>query len=178
MEGSALSMQEVRVVAPIKEECAFFIHIQHGRYQAIQGGTINCMEHSVAYARTTLEKGSTIHIDEKEHCVNTCIQIGSQGYMREDRYEYMHAQPTVHPADMKQFQHDKRSGDQTAPHKDKRMDDGHQRIHDQMVQDICDSEDIIQKIRDSQDSKIDFGMHFSIAGVIVSVLTVFSLLLI
>ncbi len=96
--------------------------------------------------------------------------------MREDRH--MHAQPTVHPADMKQFQCDKYRRDQTAAHKDKRMDDGHQRIHDQMVQDIRDSKDIIQEIKDSQDSKIDLGVHFSVAGVVISVLKVLSLLLI
>jgi hypothetical protein len=112
MAGTALSRQDVRLVAPIKEECALLILTQHGRYQTIQGGTINCMEHTAAFSRFTLKEGNTIHIDETEHCNNVCIQIGSKGYMREDRH--MHAQPTVHPADMKQFKRDRYRGDETA----------------------------------------------------------------
>jgi hypothetical protein len=92
--------------------------------------------------------------------------------------KHMPIQPTVHPADMKQFKQDKLIGDQTAADKDKMMEGGHQLIHDKMAQDIRDSEDIIQEIRDSQAKDIDVGLHVGVAGVIVSVLTVLALLLI
>jgi hypothetical protein len=47
-----------------------------------------------------------------------------------------------------------------------------------MAQDIRDSEDIIQEIRDSQKKDINIGLHVGVAGVVVSVLTVLALLLI
>jgi hypothetical protein len=58
------------------------------------------------------------------------------------------------------------------------MEGGHQLIHDKMAQDIRDSEDIIQEIRDSQEKDIDIGLHVGVAGIVVSVLTVLALLLI
>ena len=176
MHGTALSTQEARITAPIKEGCALIVHTQHGRYEVIQGGEIQCWELGVGFTKFALKKGEILHIEDQEHCSNDCMQVGHKGYMIKDKH--MPRQPTVHPADMKQFQHDRYRGDQTVAHTDKMIDDGHQRIHDQLAQDIRDSEDIIQEIRDSQDNKTDFGVHFGVAGVVVSVLTVLSLLLI
>lgn len=176
MEGTAMSMQEVRVIAPIKKECALAVHTQHGRYQVIQTGQLFCMEYIGAFTKYTLSKGDIIHIEDKEHCYNKCIQIGFKGYMQKDKH--MPMQPTVHPADMKQFQQDKLRGDQTAAHKDRMIDDGHQRIHDQLEKDIRDSEDIIQEIRDNQDNHMDLGVHFGVTGIAISVLTILALLLI
>jgi len=176
MRGTALSTQEVRVVAPIQEECALVIHTQHGRYEVIQAGKLNCWERSVGYTEFVLKKGETLHVEDKEYCNNDCIQLGHKGYMTKEKH--MPNQPTVHPADMRQFKQETFQGDQTSAHRDKVVDDGHQRIHDKMAQDIRDSEDIIQEIRDDRDTKTDYGVHFGVAGVVVSVLTVLSLLLI
>jgi hypothetical protein len=68
MEGTAMSMQEVRIIAPIKRECALVVHSQHGRYQVIQTGQLFCMEYIGAFTKYTLNKGDIIHIKDKEHC--------------------------------------------------------------------------------------------------------------
>jgi hypothetical protein len=174
--GMAVSMKEVRIVAPIKKGCALAIHTSEGRYEVVQEGILFCMSHLAGFGKVTLKKGDIMHADDREHCYNECIQIGHKGYMMEEKH--MPTQPTVHPADMRQFKKDKLIGDQTAADKDKMMEGGHQLIHDKMAQDIRDSEDIIQEIRDSQAKDIDVGLHVGVAGVVVSVLTVFALLLI
>ncbi len=78
------------------------------------------------------------------------IQIGHRGYMVEEKH--LPTQPTVHPADMRQFKRDKRRGDQTVATKDRLVEGGHQLIHNEMAKDIRDSEDIIQEIRDKQNN--------------------------
>jgi hypothetical protein len=174
--GMAVSMREIRIVAPIKAGCALAIHTSEGRYEVIQEGILFCMSHLTGFTKLTLKKGDIMHADDREHCYNDCIQLGHKGYMMEEKH--MPTQPTIHPADMRQFKHDKMKGDQTAADKDKMMEGGHQLIHDKMAQDIRDSEDIIQEIRDSQEKDIDIGLHVGVAGIVVSVLTVLALLLI
>lgn len=174
--GTSLNMQEARIVAPIKADCALAIHTQNGRYEVIQGGTMLCWTHGVSFARVTVQKGHLLHRDDRDYCSNECMQIGHKGYMIDDKH--MPTQPTIHPADMRQFQQDKIRGDQTTAHKGKRLENGHQLMHDQMTRDIKDSEDIIQEIRDRQDNTADVGLHVGAAAAVVSLLTVLSLLLI
>jgi hypothetical protein len=173
--GASLSMQDVRIIGPIKSDCALAIHTLHGRYDIIQAGTLDCWTHGVSNERITVDKGSILHRDDTDFCSNECIQLGFKGYMFEEKH--MPVQPTIHPADMRQFKQDKVRGDQTAVYHLQKLENGHQMIHDQMAEDIRDSEDIIQEIRDTQGNS-DVGLHAGVAGAVVSTLTVLSLLLI
>jgi hypothetical protein len=174
--GTPLSMQDVRIIGPIKTDCALAIHTQHGRYDIIQSGTMQCWTHGISLAQISVDKGSILHRDDTDFCSNECIQLGFKGYMFEEKH--MPTQPSIHPANMRQFIHDKMRGDQTTTYQMHKLENGHQMVHDQMAKDIRDSEDIIQEIRDEQDSSADVGLHAGVAGAVVSFLTVLSLLLI
>jgi hypothetical protein len=113
--GMAVSMKEVRIVTPIKTGCALAIHTSVGRYEVVQEGILFCMSHLTGFSKLTLKKGDIMHADDREHCYNECIQLGHKGYMMEEKH--MPTQPTVHPADKRQFKHDKLIGDQTAADK-------------------------------------------------------------
>jgi hypothetical protein len=70
MEGMAMSMQEVRVIAPIKRECSLAVHTQNRRYQVIQAGHLFCMEHARRFTKFAVSKGNNMNIEDKEHCYN------------------------------------------------------------------------------------------------------------
>jgi hypothetical protein len=176
MEGTALSMSETRIIAPIHAQCAIMVHIQHGRYRIMQSGTMMCWAHGTGLGTVTLTAGNIVHLDERDFCSNECMQVGSKGFMREDRS--IVTQPTVHPESMKQFQ-DSDKDDRTNNMQIMKLDNAHQIIHDMMTKDIKDNEDIIQEIRDSQNNEnIDWGFHMGTMGVAVSVITALSLLLV
>jgi len=176
MEGTALSMAETRIIAPIHAQCAIMVHIQHGRYRVMQSGTMMCWAHGIGLGTVTLTVGNIVHLDERDHCSNECMQVGSKGFMREDRS--IVTQPTVHPESMKQFQDMDSNDDRTNNMEILKVDNSHQIIHDMMAKDIKDNEDIIQELRDNQNRDIDWGFHMGTMGVVVSVITACSLLLI
>jgi hypothetical protein len=173
--GMSMSMKEVRIIAPIKKDCALAIHTLEGRYEIMQGGSIFCWV-TAGHIKVQVNKGDIMRMEDKETCYNECIQIGLRGYMIEEKH--LPIQPTVHPADMRQFKRDNRRGDQTVATKDRLVEGGHQLIHDKMAKDIRDSEDIIQEIRDKQNNEADVGLHVGAAGAAVSILTVLALFLI
>ena len=175
-EGTALSMAETRIIAPIHSQCAIMVHVQQSRYRVMQGGNLMCWAHGTGLGTVTLTVGNMVHMDERDYCSNECMQIGSKGYNREDRS--ITTQPTVHPESMKQFQDTDINDDRTNSMQVIKTDNTHQIIHDMMTTDIKENEDIIREIRDNQNKNIDWGFHMGTMGVAVSVITACSLLLI
>ncbi len=76
-EGAPLSMAEARIMAPITGDCATLVHLQHGLYRVVQGGTLSCRGRAGS-TTSTVHTGQTLHIDSRDTCNTSCIEIGQE----------------------------------------------------------------------------------------------------
>jgi hypothetical protein len=170
LEGSALTMAETRIIAPITNGCALMVHITQGHYKITQSGNLTCKNLGKEKAIThSCKKGGSIYLARTDKCKNTCIQIGQTGYQR--TYRSLHTQPSMHPPTLKVFSYTEEN--RNAPIRT--TEGAHQVAHDLLTGDIRENKDLLEQMADN-DAKYDRGHTFGLVGMITSTLVVMFLL--
>jgi hypothetical protein len=166
IDGSPLSMAEVRVVKGIKEGCLTMIHITLYSYKVLTTGNITCFLFGKGRILYNMEKGDVLHLEGRDYCRNECIEVGFRGYT--NRHKDLPVQPTVQPATLKQFFAETDLENMPSPMN--MLEKAHQVSHDMLAADIRENEDLLMQLNTAPlEPFSQAGTYAGYVGALISV---------
>lgn len=194
-ELAPLSMQDTRVIAPLRVGCGQVVHIAQYRYLVTEAGTLSCtyMTHThISKIEHDMHMGQIIQLSPTHSCTNDCIAIGLQG-LRVTRKD-LPTLPTVHPRDISKYGkteirgapwHASTSTDQNghsivhdtlyagmvrAQSKHEEHVEGHEQLHVDLSRDIAEGRDMLEEMRDTAErDRYQMGQGVNVGYVAISV---------
>jgi hypothetical protein len=176
LDGSPLSMAEVRVIGGITDDCLILVHITLYSYKVINSGNISCVMHGKGRVSFSMERGEMFHMEPRDYCRNKCVEVGYRGFS--NKYKNLPSQPSVQPSALQHFFQDYDRDNVPAPAPV--LERAHQVAHDVLSADLRENEDLLTQLNAAQTeepiSKI--GSYMGYVGVLISaVITIVLVLL-
>ncbi len=166
IDGSPLSMAEVRVVKGLKDGCLVMIHVTLFSYKVLVAGNITCFLYGKGRIQYQLDKGEILHLEGRDYCRNECIEVGFRGYT--NKHKDLPVQPTVQPASLKQFFAE--TDLENMPSPVSMLEKAHQVSHDMLASDIRENEDLLLQLNTAPlEPFSQAGTYAGYVGALISV---------
>ena len=170
LDGTPISMAEVRVIRALSENCLTLVHLTLYSYKTIVSGNLTCYIFGKGKILYQLNRGDMLHIESRDFCRNECIEVGYKGY--NNKKKNLPTQPTVQPAALQHFLTDVDLDNVPSPML--AMEKAHQVAHDMLNNDIRENEDLLEQLNAPQlDEPIStVGKYVGFVGAALSLVIV------
>jgi hypothetical protein len=169
LDGSSLSMAEVRVVKGITPDCSLMVHVNLNSYKVISPGNLTCFIHGQGKVVYSLVAGDMIHLEGRDHCKNLCVEIGFRGFV--NKHKVLPPQPPSQPAVLQHYFYD--MDPEVVPAPLRVLEKAHQVSHDVLSVEIRENEAMLQQIREREmdvDKVSQVGSYSGYVGAAVSII--------
>ena len=166
LEGTPITMAEVRVIKSITDSCLIMVHTTLNTYRVVVGGNITCIRFGQSKTLLQMKAGEMLHLDGRDICRNECIEVGYKGYNRQ--HKELPPQPSIQPASLQHFFQEVDEEKMPAPMKS--MELLHQVSHDILATDIRENEDMLMQLSQPRDDYVPYSAYSGYFGAALSVL--------
>jgi len=171
--GARIGLDQIRAAGQGWEDCALLYKTGSNNYRVIQNGTVSCYNSKGKHWIDHVREGQDYIILKGDSCSNKCFLVGSKYSKMEARRLLVSpaAHPALAPPGWRELQGSPYHGDM------KKDEQERNRLHDQILTDIRESQDMIQGIQQDRarmengQDETDWMLHMGWgAGIAVSLL--------